>query len=119
MIQSESDIYSPTVSNEGEYIDFIPTPFSTIKCPCTKICRQFSSRTSFIQHCKTQRHIMWLQNINSEKHNFYKELIKANTIVKQQQVLLTQKENEICHLNLIIKGLKKNIPDPEVDLISF
>ena len=108
MLATEPDIYCPTVNEEGKYCDYIGTfKFNSMKCPCT-FDHTYKTKTAFNQHCKTQRHTRWLNNLNVQHKNFYQEMVKANEIVKQQREMLIIRENEIQVLRLKLEAALRN-----------
>ena len=120
MLATECEVYAPSIDEGGRYVDSIPANYSGLKCPCTNLIKSFKTKPSFAQHCKTQRHCKWLSELNANRQNFYKELMKANEIVKQQQAMLASRDNELTHLRLVVADLRRSQePVPMGDLLQF
>ena len=92
-------MYEP-ILKEGKYIDYLQkykwTEFSGcgVKCPCTKSKTIHRNKNSFkFQHCKTKKHLEYLENLNKEPpinndELFGKELVSALKEVKQMKIEL-------------------------------
>ena len=51
-------------------------------------------------YIKTTTHQEWLLKLNSEDSNYYKRCIEAEKVIKQQQIMLTEKDN-MCQRNIL------------------
>lgn len=104
----QSDIYAPSVNTEGAYTDYIPRiEKSGLRCPCTQ--RIYLRKTNFRTHIVTECHLIWLRNLNENRHNYYAENVRLYDLVKQQQKLLAEKEVLIVQKNALIAELSGQI----------
>lgn len=96
---TNSDDYSPSINNEGNYIDHIPS-FNNypqgLRCPCTH--HIFHSRSNFATHIKCANHKKWIESLNSNRANYFVELEKERQLVKEQKIIIAQKDFEITKL---------------------
>jgi len=120
------DMYTPSVNNEGNYIDNIPIMKNGIFCPCgTRKDKPYESSSKFASHIKTKSHQKWLMLLNQNKANYYVELIKTKDLVESQQQIIAQLENQLQKKSLTIDYLteqltkKTNQPENIIDLIDF
>lgn len=125
---TESDIYGPSLSQDGAYIDHIPS-FNNfpqgIRCPCTNNC--YASRQSFSTHTKTQGHRRWLEALNANRANHFTELEQSRQIVRQQQLIIAKLEREKTELMNMVSFLSRQlaektasvVPSQEIDLLDF
>jgi inner membrane protein involved in colicin E2 resistance len=126
---TESDTYSPSIDDNGNYIDRIPI-FATIKhgirCPCgSRKDKIYETYSVFSQHVKTKAHQKWLQNLNTNKANYYIENEELKTTVQQQRLIIAKLEKEIQNKSMTIDYLTqqitmKNVNQKSVnDLLDF
>ncbi len=99
----EPDVYSPSIDENGNYIDKIPS-FSLIKkgllCPCgSRKDKIYDSRAIFSSHIKTQMHTKWLSYLNLNKANYYIENEKLNETIqnlyKKDIIVIVKRENDV------------------------
>jgi len=95
----ESDIYTPNIDDNGNYIDKIPS-FNNIKnglrCPCgTRKDKTYDCASYFSSHIKTQTHKKWLSDMNLNKKNHYVENIGLKETVNNQKLIIARLEKEI------------------------
>lgn len=88
------DTYVPGVSENGVYVDVLPSsiPVCGLKCPCFD--RYYSNRDKFVQHIKCKRHTEWMKQLNLDKHNFFKKCVELEQTVRQQRLLIAELENK-------------------------
>jgi hypothetical protein len=95
----DSDIYEPSIGDDGNYIDNIPPSSKFIyglRCPCgTRKDHVFDSRPGFISHIKSKSHKNWLANLNTNKTNYYSEYEKLKEVVSSQKLIIAKMENEL------------------------
>ena len=113
------DIYAAVLNDMGNYVDTNNLLFP-VKCPCTN--KEFVTKSSFNLHkCRTKKHKEWLSELNTNKTNFYKDTVNLNKLVKQQQEMITTRDNIIetqkLHILHIEKQLQQNIHS--VDLLDI
>ena len=124
----ESDIYEPCISDGSNYSDYLP-PSSKFKnglrCPCgTRKEHIFDSRQSFNGHIKTKTHQKWLQDLNSNKMNYYTENIKLNETINNQKFIIAKLQRENDENIKLIAHLTKKMEMKEqsnvvIDLLTF
>jgi hypothetical protein len=95
----ESDIYSPSIDDKGNYVDRIPS-FNNIKnglrCPCgTRKDKTYDCTTYFSNHIKTKSHQKWLSDMNTNKSNFFLENISLKDTINNQKQIIGKLEKEI------------------------
>jgi hypothetical protein len=95
----ESDIYSPSIDDKGNYVDRIPS-FNNIKnglrCPCgTRKDKTYDCTTYFSSHIKTKSHQKWLADMNTNKSNFFLENISLKDTINNQKQIIGKLEKEI------------------------
>lgn len=120
---TEPDTYSPSISEDGKYIDVVP-PFSGhtqgMKCPCNS--RFFNTRQAFITHTKTIIHKRWLETHNANRLNYLQELEQAKQLIQQQRIIIAQLEREKNDLRRTIHILSVPIStsiESSRDLLDF
>lgn len=120
-ITIEPNIYQPGINFSGDYIDNIPNfKFNTsgFICPCSNRDKVFLTRTSFIGHTKTKKHITWLDNINNNKSNYLVDNLSLKETIKNQKIIIARYEKQIRDLNKQIDDLTPKY-DPGVDLLGL
>ena len=125
---TEPDIYSPSIDNNGNYIDIIPS-FNIINkgvsCPCgSRKGKIYETHTVFSNHIKTKCHQKWLSNLNLNKANYYVENENLKETIQTQRIVIAKLEKDLNTKLLTIDYLTKqlhNISNPTVvkDLLDF
>jgi hypothetical protein len=97
-IVTEPDLYTPSISEKGEYIDKIP-PFANlkggIKCPCgARRDKIYETNAIFGAHIKTKCHLNWIASLNLNKMNYYVESEKLKETVQNQRMIIARLEND-------------------------
>ena len=125
---TEPDLYSPSIDNNGNYIDIIPS-FNIINkglsCPCgSRKGKIYETHTVFSNHIKTKCHQKWLSNLNLNKANYYVENEKLKETIQTQRIVIAKLEKDMNTKLLTIDYLTKqlyNISNPTVikDLLDF
>ena len=95
----EPDVYTPSIDENGNYIDKIPS-FSIIKkgllCPCgSRKDKIYDSRSVFMSHIKTQIHQKWLSSLNLNKANYYIENEKLSETIQNQRIIIAKLEKDV------------------------
>lgn len=98
--------YEPALNAEGNsYVDKVPptTLLSRgIKCNCSGRTT-FTSRSSLLAHFKSITHQTWLESQNRNKNNHFMEVIQLRDLVKQQQILIAERDKEIIDMKQLIR----------------
>ena len=96
---AETELYSPSINNNGDYIDFIPS-FNNLnnglRCACgTRKDHCYKNGTEFKNHVKTKTHEKWLINLNMNKANYYNENEKLKELVENQKLIIAKLEKRV------------------------
>jgi hypothetical protein len=112
---TEPDVYSPNIDENGNYIDRIPSFNSNalangLRCPCgTRKDKVYMSGPLFAAHCKTKTHEKWVQDLNTNKSNFFTENHKLREIVHAQKIMIGKLELEVSSKNMTINYLTQEL----------
>ena len=95
----EPDIYCPSIDENGNYIDRIPS-FHIIKkgvlCPCgSRKDKVYESHSVFSSHIKSKIHQKWLSGLNLNKANFYVENQDLKQTIQNQRLMIAKLEKDI------------------------
>ena len=118
----EPEIYSPSVDENGNYIDSCPNSIQFgVSCPCgAKSNWIYNSKSKFKSHCSSITHKKWLKQLNTDKQNYYKDNIKLQNTIKAQQQIIQQLENKLLQKQTIITYLEnKNNIDTNINLLDI
>ena len=110
---AESEIYSPSISDNGNYVDKIPS-FNGLKNGIRCLCgarkdKTYNSYSIFSNHIKTKCHQNWLDNLNLNKNNHYIDNVKLNEVVHNQKIIIGKMEKDINNKNIIIDLLTQEL----------
>jgi hypothetical protein len=104
------DTYSPSVDDNGNYIDNTPIIKNGLSCPCgSRKDKTYENATKFSAHIKSKSHQKWLIALNQNKANFYIEMLKNKELVENQQKIITQLENQLHKKTLTIDYLTEQL----------
>ena len=126
-ITTTPDMYSPSVDNNGNYVDHIPVIKHGLFCPCgSRKDKIYENASKFSSHIKTKIHQKWLLILNDNKANYYMESLKYKEISENQQKIITRFEQQLQQKSLTIDYLteqlvrNKNIPqNTNTDLLNL
>jgi hypothetical protein len=120
------DTYTPSVDNNGNYVDNIPIVKNGLFCPCgSRKDKTYENSTKFATHTKTKSHQKWLMILNQNKANYYVEMLKNKELVENQQKIITQLENQLHKKTLTIDYLTDQLTNktrqivPTIDLLDI
>jgi hypothetical protein len=120
------DIYTPSVDEDGNYIDNIPKIVNGLYCSCgARKDKVYETAGKFSAHTKSKIHQKWITTLNNNKANYYIELVKSKELVEQQQRLLVKLETQLQTKSLTIDYLtqqlatKNNTNNRCVDLLDI
>jgi len=110
---TESDIYMPSIDENGNYIDKIPS-FNTlkhgIKCSCgSRKDKTYESYSIFSSHIKTKIHRTWIHNLNLNKVNYYIENENLKKTVQNQKMIIANYEKKIQNNMMTINYLTQQL----------
>ena len=105
----EPDTYEPSVSNNGDYIDNIPS-FNNLKNGLRCLCgsrkdKCYDTHSIFSNHIKTKCHQNWLNKLNCNKANYYSENEKLKIIINNQKIIIAKFEKKLNNKNNTIDYL--------------
>ena len=122
---TQPDMYSPSIGDNGNYIDKIPT-FNNIKhglrCPCgSRKDKVYDTRTIFSAHIKSKAHQNWLQELNLNKANYFSENEELKQIIANQKLIISQQASTISFLNYQQMIMSQTVPKfmNEMNLLEF
>ena len=109
----EPDIYSPSINDNGLYVDKVP-PFNYIKkglsCPCgSRKDKIYETHSVFVAHTKTKTHQKWLEMLNTNKANFYVDLEKAKEVISNQRLIIAKLERDVSNKIMTIDYLTQQL----------
>ncbi len=126
-ISVQPDIYTPSVDNNGNYIDSLLS-FNIqkgIHCPCMPNKeRVFNCVAKFNIHKKSKTHQKWLSALNQEKMNYFVENIQLKELVENQRKIISQLDIDNQNKKAVIEYLNNQLKDKilsstEVNLLDF
>jgi len=93
----EPEIYCPSIDENRNYVDKIPpTIIHGIRCPCgSRKDKVYITSGLFCVHLKTKHHQTWLNELNLNKVNHYRENEELKQTVQSQRIIISQLEKEI------------------------
>lgn len=104
------DTYTPSVDNNGNYIDNIPIIKNGILCPCgSRKDKIYETISKFSSHTKTKKHQKWLLLLNQNKANYYIESLKNKELVQNQQQIIAQMEIKLKNKDRTIDYLTEQL----------
>jgi hypothetical protein len=114
----EPDIYSPSINDNGLYVDKVP-PFNYIKkglsCPCgSRKDKIYETHSVFVAHTKTKTHQKWLEMLNTNKANFYVDLEKAKEVISNQRLIIAKLEKDVSNKIMTIDYLTQQLHNTQV-----
>ena len=103
----EPDIYSPSVDENGNYVDIIPS-FCLIKkglrCPCgSRKDKIYETNSIFSAHIKSKTHQKWIENLNLNMVNYYVENEELKETIMNQKLIIAKYEKMIIKLEKMIQ----------------
>jgi len=110
---SESDIYFPSIDDNGIYIDRIPNfvNYSNgIKCQCgSRKDKVYTTYSKFSSHLNSKSHKKWIETINLNRENYLVENFKLNDVIKQQRIQIAELEKNLHKRALMVDYLSNEI----------
>jgi hypothetical protein len=98
------DIYEPSMDNNGNIIDKIPS-WSCLKgkgimCACgSRKNKVYETSALFTTHIKSQTHKNWIVKLNADKVNYYMENNRLKQIIQELRQILNHYEKEAVRMN--------------------
>jgi predicted RNase H-like nuclease (RuvC/YqgF family) len=98
------DIYEPSMDDNGNIIDKIPS-WSCLKgkgimCACgSRKNKVYETSALFTTHIKSQTHKKWILKLNADKVNYYMENNRLKQIIQELREILNRYETNIARIN--------------------
>ena len=80
-----------------------------IRCPCSNGTKVFEILSKFTTHTKTKRHQKWIEELNNNKLNYYKECLKNNENIENQKRIIAKMDIELKNKSLTIDYLTNEL----------
>lgn len=104
------DTYTPTVNDNGNYVDSIPLIKHGLFCLCgSRKDKAYENASKFAVHIKSKAHQKWLLNLNQNKANYYVGMMENKQIIENQQKIISQLEIQLQKKILTIDYLTTQI----------
>ena len=109
----QPDVYAPSIDDNGNYIDNIPS-FNIIKkginCPCgSRKDKIYETHNIFASHIKTKTHQKWLAHLNLNKANYYIENEKLKETLQNQRLIIARLEKDVNSKIMTIDYLSQQL----------
>jgi hypothetical protein len=117
------DTYTPSVDNNGNYVDNVPIIQNGMHCPCS-LKKAYDNTQKFNAHVKTKTHQRWLMFLNQNKANYYIELIKCKELLETQKQFIAKLESQLRSktqsVEYLLEQITTNINNqPNVNLLDL
>jgi len=110
-----SDTYTPSVDQNGNYIDNIPIIRNGLFCPCgSRKDKTYENTNKFANHIKSKYHQKWIIMLNQNKANYYVEMLKNKEIVEDQRKIITRQEIQLHKKTLTIDYLTEQLTNKTI-----
>ena len=120
------DTYTPSVDDNGNYIDNIPIIKNGLFCLCgSRKDKMYETPSKFATHIKTKSHQKWLLILNQNKANYFVEMLKSKELIENQHKIISQLEKQLHRKILTIDylsdqlSLKANQQVCNIDLLGI
>lgn len=121
----EPELYSPSIDNNGNYIDKIPPIKHGIRCPCgSRKDKIYNNNSTFYTHTKTKTHQLWLETLNLNKTNYFVENENLKNTIQQQKIIIARLDRELQNSKTIVDYLQQQVrynsnQKTDTDLLNF
>ena len=107
----DPEIYTPILDDNGCYMDMCPSFIKNgIRCPCGSRSEHiFDSKVKFRQHINGVKHKKWLEILNREKNNHYKENIELTDNIKRQREIIGKLQVKLTKLETLNTYLESRL----------
>jgi len=104
VVETTANMYSPKMDLETRlYSDqHVVDMMHGMICPCTPK-HIFYKKSSFQNHQKTKRHLIWIQHLNDNAMNYYQQVLEQEKTIKNQQMLLADMDKQLKQKTTIIE----------------
>jgi hypothetical protein len=80
----------------------------------------YNNSNAFITHTKSQTHKSWIEYLNNNKMNYFKENREMKDIIHNQKIIIGNYEKDILSLKAVVEHLeKKKETLSTIDLLNF
>ena len=115
----QPDMYSPSIDDNGNYTDRIPSFFYIKKglhCPCgTRKDKLYESQICFSAHIKSKGHQKWLANLNLNKANYYVENEILKETMQNQRLIIAKLEKDLYNKVNTIDYLTQQLTNQHIN----
>ena len=123
-LTTQPEYYTATIDSHGNYVDYIPSfqMKNGIRCMCgSRKDKIYNSSNAFITHTKSQTHKNWMEQLNNNKMNYFKENREMKELIHNQKLIIGNYEKEINSLKAVVEHFekKKEVSITTVDLLDF
>ena len=119
-ITTTPSIYTPSVDENGNYIDNIYITQNGLYCPCgSRKDKIYENTNTFRIHTKSKCHQKWLTILNQNKANYYVEMLQNKELVENQKKIIAELENQIHKKTLTIDYLTEQLTNKTKPVFSF
>lgn len=98
---TQPTFYEPSLDANNNYVDKVPQQSilaNGVKCACNPRGTLFTNRQNMTSHFKSLCHQSWIENQNKNKQNHLTELLELRELVKQQTILIAERDQKIVRL---------------------
>ena len=118
----QPDLYAPSIDDDGNYIDKIPS-FNIVKkglyCSCgSRKDKIYDSSSKFGNHIKTKIHTKWLLDLNLNKSNYYIQTLKDKDLINNQKLIIARMELNILNKERTIEYLTDQLQKPSFNKVK-
>jgi hypothetical protein len=100
----------------GDYVDNIPLILNGITCLCgSRKHKVYENKVKFSAHIKTKTHKKWLSFLNQNKANYYIETLKQQELIKSQQKIICNLQQQVQTKILTIDYLTQQLTKSNVN----
>ena len=104
------DTYTPSMDDNGNYVDSVPTIKNGLYCLCgSRRDKIYENTSKFSAHIHTKTHQKWITILNQNKANYYVEVMKYKELTENQQKIITRLENQLHTKALTIDYLTEQL----------
>jgi len=107
----EAEIYCPSIDENQNYVDKIPPSIvQGLRCPCgSRRDKVYITAALFKEHIKRKHHQVWLNELNNNKTNYYKENEELKKTIQNQRIIISRLEKEISTKSNTINFLSNEL----------
>jgi hypothetical protein len=116
----EPDIYTPSIDEQGNYIDKVNVFTKGLSCLCgSRKDKVYETHSMFSSHVKTKTHQRWLSDLNLNRANYFVENEKLKEVIQNQRLIIAKMEKEINNKKMTIDNLNMKLCPVVTNLLEF